>query len=474
MSATASVLHFPGGTPAALLAHETEQALLGALLIKPDLLRALPATFHPDHYGHPWHGDVHRAIVEVGVPGVPAMLPVCQALAVNDPELRAYIVSLVQAMVSLLPAGIGPYADQVTDMHRRRGIVALADEMRAGAFASIGAGSADTAIARALTGLDSLTSASGGLGHSMTFNQAMDAAMDKADEASRLGGPSGLRTGMASVDAALGGLEDGTMTVLAGRPGMGKSALAHGWALSAARRGVGVLEISLEMSAMQLGRRSLSAAAGVPLRALKAGQHGPYANRLLTARRELNNLPLTIEDGGGLTSALIALKARAAKRRHGLGLIMVDHLHIVRPDDADARHGGTWAVGRISGAMKRLAKEFECPVLLLAQLNRGVEGRDDKRPGLGDLRQSGDIEQDADAVCFIYRAEYYMGNAPEPLTTESREQFANRLSKWEATKRAAAGKADLIIAKARDDAPGTVPLLFDGATTSFSEPTYGE
>jgi replicative DNA helicase len=122
--------------------------------------------------------------------------------------------------------------------------------------------------------------------------------------------------------------------------------------------------------------------------------------------------------------------------------------------------------------MKRLAKEFECPVLLLAQLNRAVEGRDDKRPGLSDLRQSGNIEQDADAVAFVYREEYYLSAAePKKGPTESAERFANRQSEWLTAKMRAAGRADLIVAKVRDGAPGNVPLMFHGETTSFSEPS---
>ena len=458
----------------ALVNDEAEASLLGALLTKPQLLANLPASFSPDHYGHQWHEEIHRVLVEVGRPGTPAGVAVMQALAVNDAEARRHIAALLSAAVSYLPGTITQYAELVTDMHRRRNLVALAAQMHESAFALTADGSADGAIAQAMSGLDHLVSGRGSNRASMSLDEAMDLAMQRADEAAKRQGPAGLSTGFGAVDEMTGGLEDGTLTVLAGRPAMGKSALGHQMALAAARQGVGVLEVSLEMSGAELGRRALSAASGVPLGLLKRGRHGAFAHKIIQARRDLANLPVTIEDGGGLTAPMIALKARQAQRRHGLGLIMVDHLHIVRPDDADARHGATWAVGRVSGAMKRLAKEFNCPVLLLAQLNRGVEGRDDKRPGLSDLRQSGDIEQDADAVGFVYRAEYYLSRDPERLPSESNEQFSNRQSKHEQAKRAVAGKADLIFAKVRDGSPGTVPLLFHGETTSFSEAAYGE
>lgn len=462
------------GASQQLINGPAESALLGALLVKPQLIASLPPTFDPEHYGYGDNEEIHRALVEVGRPGVPAGLAVTQALAINDHERRGYIASLLSAAVSYSPGAVTQYAEVVTDLYRRRALVAMSDQMREGAFANHADGSADGVIAQTLAGLENLVSGRGASRASMSLNEAMDLALAKADEAALHDGPAGLSTGFRAVDEQIGGLEDGTLTVLAGRPGMGKSALGHLMALNVARQGIGVLEISLEMSGAELGRRALSAVSGVPLWAMKRGKHAPYAERLVKARSALYDLPLTIEDGGGLTAAMIALKARAAHRKHGLGLIMVDHLHIVRPDDADARHGGTWAVGRISGAMKRLAKEFGCPVLLLAQLNRGVEGRDDKRPGLSDLRQSGDIEQDADAVGFVYRPEYYMAKEPEATPSETREQHANRLSKWHTAKAAAAGKAELIFAKVRDGAPGTVPLIFHAETTSFEDAEYGE
>jgi replicative DNA helicase len=302
----------------------------------------------------------------------------------------------------------------------------------------------------------------------VSLDQAMDDALRAADEAARREGPAGLSTGFPSVDAVIGGMEDGTVTVVAGRPAMGKSALGWQWALWAAQTGIGVLAVSLEMSARELGRRALCAATGIPITRLKAGRHSTEEMaRLVEAQKRLAGLPLTIEDGGGLTAAMISMRARSAKRRHGLGLIMIDHLHIVAAADGDARHGPTHAIGNVSTAMKRLAKEFDVPVLLLAQLNRGVEGREDKRPTLADLRQSGTIEQDADAVGFLFREEYYLPCAEPPRDTDA--QFHARLDRHRNAKQRLAGKAELIFAKVRDGAPCTVNLAFDGPAASFQE-----
>lgn len=450
-----------------------EQSLLGALLTKPSLLEFLPASFSAEHYHDPLHEEIHRTLVEVGQPGTPAAVLVGEALAMRDPRGREYLAGLLVAAVGYQPSLITQYADGITQLYRKRSLSDLSYGLRDMLHAPATDLSADAAIAMALSWLEELTAGAGVSGRaSVTLDDAMDKALRKADEAHARGGPAGLSTGFSTIDDKLGGMDEGDLIVLAGRPGSGKSALAMQIALAVARRGIGVLVISQEMMADALGRRALCAAAGVPLWALKRGRHEPYVEQLMAARRELNGLPLSIEDGGGISAASMGLKARAAKRRfgaHGLGLIVVDHLHITPPEGHDAKHGPTHAVGAVSGALKRLAKAMSVPVLALAQLNRGVENRDDKRPGLPDLRQSGSIEQDADAVAFLYRAEMYMLNEPLRAPSESTDKFNTRLNDFLAVKARAAGKAELIIPKVRDGETGTVALAFHGETTSFAE-----
>ena len=464
----APVLH--AGNNGQLVNTEAERALLGALLAKPQLLTALPSGFLPDHYAYADHEEVHRVLVEVSRPGVPAGIPVMQAWAINDPDRKAVIAGLLAAAVGYGPGHVSEYGAAITEMYRRRQIVSLADALREGAFANSVEQTVDGTIARAMATLDGICAGQVAARGPVSLDEAMDGALRKADEASKRQGPVGLSTGFQGIDEHLGGLEDGTVTVIGGRPGMGKSAMGLRMALNTAKQGIGVLGFSLEMTADEQGRRTLSVESGVPIHVMKKGlMDSKAADKLVQARQRLGNLPMTIEDSGGLTVSMMMMRARAAHRRHGLGLIFVDHLNIIRPDDGDARHGGTWAVGRVSNAMKRMAKEFNCPVILLAQLNRGVEGREDKRPGLSDLRQAGDVEQDADNVLFVYRPEYYMGSDPVQLSGENDQQFANRATKWHDAKRAAAGKAEVIIAKVRDGATGTAPLLFNGETTTFSE-----
>lgn len=255
------------------------------------------------------------------------------------------------------------------------------------------------------------------------------------------------------------------------------SALAWQWAIEAARTGVGVLAISMEMTATALGRRALSAASGVPIWKLRRGRHGDDMmdmDALIVAERELVDLPLSIEDGGRASSAEMMLMARLAQRRHGLGLVMVDHLQIARPEDVDVRQGSTAAIAAIAHAMKEMAKRLNCPVLLLSQLNRGLEGRDDHRPNLSDLRQAGAIEEDADVVAFVYRPEMHLSKSPpEKSEGEGEERYSKRVDAWNRHAADVKGVASLIIEKLREGEPTTVKLRFDGPTARFSEPGGG-
>ena len=452
-----------------LMNDEAERHLIGALLTRPDLLSAVPDTFDPEHYSYADHAEIHRTLIEIGRPGEPALLQVLQALAINDRDRRAYISALVMQAIGFTPGIVRGCAKLVTELYRRRQVVALSEEIRADAYANAGDGSVYDGVSKARIGLDNLLDSMSGR-RSFSLNEAMDLALAKADAAcARGGGIAGLSTGFPSIDYQCGGLEDGTLTILAGRPGTGKSALGNQMAVNVAKQGIGVLQIALEMTAAALGRRTLSAYSGVPASAMRDGRHASYVDRLIQCRRELGALPMTIEDGGGMTANMITNSARAAQDKHGLGLIVVDHLHIMASSEADAKQGPTAAMTKISGQMKQMAKEFGCPVLLLAQLNRGVENRDDKRPGMADLRQSGSIEQDADNIAFLYRQELYLKNEPERTAGEGISAFEKRLSDFHGFKAAARGKADLIFDKVREGETGTVKLRFDGETTSFSE-----
>jgi replicative DNA helicase len=462
------------GILASLVSGEAEQSLLGALLANVALFQSVPLDFRIEHLAISGHADIFRAICVAAeqVPNGPVILQASNALAA-DRDLRSYVTGLVGAAVAFTPDHVKACAAMISDLWRRRELIGAMDDVRADLAGERGIPAA-AVIAQHQARLEALAVGAEQRGHAVMLGDALDRALAHADAAAKNGGPSGLSTGMASVDDVMGGMEPGHLLVLAGRPGSGKSSLGLQWAVNIARQQIGVLTISLEMSAMALGRRVLSAASGVPISRMRRGEHEPYAVRLLEAKRELHGLPMSIEDGGGMNAADIALKCRMARRRHGLGLIVVDHLHIVRPDADVMRAGGpTQAVAQIAHAMQALAKAENCPVLLLAQLNRSVEGRDDKRPTIADLRQSGAIEEDADVVSFVYRPEMYMKDTPpERAEGEHGERYETRVRAYYDQKERVAGVAELIFDKVRDGERTTVPLRFDGPTASFSEVTH--
>ncbi len=451
---------------------QAEQALLGALLSNNKAADRCPGL-RREMFADAVHGRIFAAIlrrIESGrLADAVSMKDDFENTGVLD-EVggTAYLAQLLASTVGII--NVSEYALTIRNCAVRRELIDIGENLVNEAFGGGEPGSDPANIAlEAVVRIDTLTDGSGQTQNGLSLGAALDEAMQAIDDAQARKGPAGIGTGFRCIDERIGGLEPGTLTVIAGRPGMGKSAIGYQMAVNAARNGVGVLMISLEMSARELGRRALATAAGVSVTAMKYGRiDNSQAEKIILARRELRELPLTIVDAAGLTAAAITAKARAAKRK-GLGLVVVDHLHIIRPDDSDAKAGPTWAIGRISGAMKRLAKDLGVPVLLLAQLNRGVEGRDDKRPGLGDLRQAGDIEQDADAVAFVYRPEYYLGGEPEPKEGDSRAKLEDRRQAWRDRKNAVAGRTEIIWGKVRDGETGTDVLRFDGPTTSFRE-----
>lgn len=452
-----------------------EQALLGAIMANNKAYDRVSEFLRSEHFADPIHGRIYAAIIAAINQGQTADAVTLKSRFEHSGTLEevggiAYLAQLLSAVVS--PTMSGEYGRTVFDAWQRRRAIEVGQALVGGAWD--GSISLAEAMRQAGAGLDAIGDGASTDRTVTSLDDAIDQALDAADRAAKGGGPVGLSTGFHALDDALGGMEPGTLNILAGRAGMGKSSLGHQIALNIARSGVGVVELSLEMSAMQLGRRALSIASGVPGWKMRRGLHGPDVERLIAARTELRGLPLSIEDGSGLTASMIRTKVRQAQRRHGVGLVMVDHLHIVRPEEGDVRAGATYAVGQISQAHKRLAKEFDVPVLLLAQLSRAPDSRDDHRPVLSDLRQSGDIEQDADSVMFVYRPEYYLPKAaPERSGGEIAEKHEKRIGEWHEAKQRLAGVAEVILAKVREGEDCVVPMRFHGATTSFSEVTDG-
>ncbi|MGY4332359.1 replicative DNA helicase [Bradyrhizobium sp. LB7.2] len=310
------------------------------------------------------------------------------------------------------------------------------------------------------------------------FSQALTLAVDLAAKAfQRDGKLSGISTGLRDLDTKMGGLQHSDLIIVAGRPGMGKTSLATNIAYNVARAYVPELQadgttkaahggvigfFSCEMSADQLATRIVAERTGIPSSHIRRGgiSEADFEN-IREVSIELQSLPFYVDETGGLSISQLMARARRLKRQKGLDLIVIDYIQLLSGSGKRSENR-VQEITEITTSLKALAKELSVPVIALSQLSRQVESRDDKRPQLSDLRESGSIEQDADVVLFVYREEYYLGNKePRPGTPEH--------EKWRLDMDLAHGKAEVIIGKQRHGPTGTVDLAFEASITRFGD-----
>jgi replicative DNA helicase len=375
--------------------------------------------------------------------------------------------------------GARDFAEQIYDLALLRALIGVGRDLVEGALDT----SEDVAplaqIERAETELYKVAEAGGAEGRAKSFSDATKEALEMAERALNSGGHlSGFTTGLESLNAKIGGLHKSDLIIVAGRPGMGKSALGTNIAFAAAQRfirdaedgieaeksaGAPVALFSLEMSADQLATRILAEESGISSENLRRGKISQQEFRSLArAAAELQSLPLYIDDTPGLTIAALRTRARRLKRQKGIGIIVVDYLQLLQGSGKNSNDNRVQEISEISRGLKQLAKELSVPVIGLSQLSRAVEQREDKRPQLSDLRESGSIEQDADIVLFIYREDYYLA-AKQPA--DDHPDFPA----WQEEMARAYGRAEVIVAKQRHGATGKVRMRFDSRITKFSD-----
>ena len=469
---------------------EAEAALLGALMIDNRLVEDVQLKLQPHHFYEPLHGRIYEAILRMTDANRIANPVTLRPLFESDESIKevggpAYLAQLTGSGAAVI--GARDFAQQIYDLALLRALVGVGRDLVEGALDT----SEDVAplaqIERAETELYKVAEAGGAEGKAKSFAEATKDALEMAERALNSGGHlSGFTTGLDSLNAKIGGLHKSDLIIVAGRPGMGKSALGTNMAFAAARRflrdaeegiepgksaGAPAALFSLEMSADQLATRILSEQSGITSENLRTGRITQQEFReLARAAAELQSLPLYIDDTPGLTIAALRTRARRLKRQKNIGVIVVDYLQLLQ---GTGRGGGNenrvQEISEISRGLKQLAKELDVPVIGLSQLSRAVEQREDKRPQLSDLRESGSIEQDADIVLFIYREDYYLKavepDYPMPNETEKLAKY----EEWNAKFAAAAGKAEVIVAKQRHGSTGIVRVRFDGRTTKFSD-----
>ena len=294
-----------------------------------------------------------------------------------------------------------------------------------------------------------------------------------------------MSTGLRDLDAKTGGMHASDLLIVAGRPGMGKTALATKIAFGAAKalvraaqdkdpsakpRGT-VAIFSLEMSAEQLATRLLSEEARISSDRIRRGDIGQRDfDKFVQVAREVASLPIEIDDTPAITLSALRTRCRRLKRTKGLELVVIDYLQLMRPSAGVRPENRVQEISQITQGLKALAKELSVPVMALSQLSRAVESREDKRPQLADLRESGSIEQDADAVMFVYRDEYYLQQKmPKQMGFDSEDKYHNSLEKWQQDMETAHNRAELILAKQRHGPTGKIDLLFEGEFTRFAD-----
>ena len=450
---------------------EIEQALLGALFINNRAYEHVVDIVRPQDFGNAVHARIFEAmgsLIEAGRVADPRVLA---GLFDQDPALHdiggmKYLSRLAASAVTVINAP--SYAIQIADLAHRREIVVAAQDMIADAAAADPSRRAAQVLDDAEQKLFDIAEATA-RGGPEEIAAISYAALQATQEAYRKPERRTIDSGLERLDKITGGFEAGDLIVLGGRPSMGKTALAGNIAAHAAKHRHRVLIFSMEMTKQQLTQRWLAGLSGIATERQRRGQieEGEWAE-LMDAQAYLADLPIAVDDQPRLSVAQMRQRARRYKRRHGLAMVIVDHLQLVRQGGkVESRR---LEIGDATSSLKAVAKELGVPVIVLSQLSRAVEQRDDKRPGLSDLRESGDIEQDADIVMLLYREEYYAERAlGKRRATESKEAFeareADRLQDLEKVK----GLADIIVAKNRNGRTGLAKVAWNGERQRFND-----
>jgi replicative DNA helicase len=425
---------------------EAEQSVLGGLLLDNEAWDNAADVLHESDFYRYEHRNIYRAIAELIQASKPAdVITVHEQLKVIERADECGGLSYLNALAQSVPsaANIRRYAEIVRERSILRNLIAAGDEIVSKAFSP-----GDTSVLQVLDEAESRILKVGEEGSRQTqiwrsANELVMRAIDRISARAERGGEpvTGLRTGFVDLDRMTAGLQPGELIILAARPSMGKTSLAMNIAEHAAiEQKAPVLVFSMEMGSDQLMTRMIGSVGRIDLRRLLTGQMSDYEwSRFAEATESLSKSVIHIDETGGLNPAELRARARRKARECGqLGLIVVDYLQLMagdRQDDGRSDNRAT-QLGEVSRGLKSLAKELHCPVIALSQLNRGVESRNDKRPMMSDLRDSGALEQDADLIMFIYRDDYYHKDSKEP------------------------GVAEVIIGKQRNGPVGTVKLTF--------------
>ena len=460
---------------------KAEQSLLGSILVNNDILDEISNTIKPSIFYDPAHVKIYETIQDLNNRGMIANPITLKNFFEKDDMLNEvggteYLVKLTRFSASTKQAI--DYAKIIHEMYLRRELFLISDKLSSETINTNSIeNSAEKIIENTEKSLFDLAERGSFSQSYIKFNQALDQTIQMATMAMQNEqGLVGVPTGLTDLDEKLGGLHKSDLIILAGRPSMGKTALATNIAYNAAQNILkreeksSVAFFSLEMSSEQLSTRILSEQAKIRSDNIRQGKvTEEEINRYIETSRNIYNLPLFIDETPAITIATLSNRARRIKRLFGLSLIVVDYIQLMR-SNLNKNEGRVQEISEITQGLKALAKELAVPVLALSQLSRAVEQRDDKQPQLADLRESGSIEQDADVVMFVYREEYYLDKS-EPIQkeNETQENFNERFIKWQDRRSAAEGKAEIIVSKQRHGPTGVIQVQFEAKLTRFMD-----
>src|SRR5690242_18440101 len=461
---------------------EAEQALLGAVLVNNEAFYRVSDFLEAKHFFEPIHQRIFElagGLIRASKIATPVTLKTFLPgdVDIAGLSLNQYLARLAAEATTIINAE--DYGRTIYDLAVRRDLIAIGEDMVNLAYDAPVDSTPTQHIEDAERRLYEIAETGRFDTGFQRFAHALTTAVDMAARAyQRDGRLSGLATGLTDLDSKMGGLQPSDLVILAGRPGMGKSALATNLGYNIAKAWTGEIRtdghmatvnggivgyFSLEMSAEQLATRIISEQTGIPSNKIRRGDIDEADfEKIKDVSIELQTLPFYVDETGGLSIGQLAARARRLKRQRGLDLLIVDYLQLLQGSSQRSSENRVQEITEITTRLKALAKELNIPILALSQLSRQDESRDDKRPLLSDLRESGSIEQDADVVLFVYREEYYH-QMRKPLES-NREKFAE----WLAEADKVHGKAEVIIGKQRHGPTGTVELQFDAAVTRFS------
>ena len=465
-----SIHNTPNKQPSNL---EAEQALLGSILVNNDIIDEVSTLINSNIFYDPAHVKIFEIIESLNNKGMVANPITLKNFFEKDNMLNEvggteYLVKLTRFSGSTKQAI--DYAKLIHEMYLRRELVMVSDKLSSDTLtASSQEKNAEQIIEDTEKSLYQLAEKGTFSQSYLKFNKALDETIKMATLAMQSDqGIIGVPTGLTDLDEKLGGLHKSDLVILAGRPSMGKTALATNIAFNASQHILNreekssVAFFSLEMSSEQLSTRILSEQAKIKSDDIRRGKvTEEEINRYIETSRNIYNLPLYIEETPAITIAALSNRARRIKRLFGLSLIVVDYIQLMR-SSSNKNEGRVQEISEITQGLKALAKELAIPVLALSQLSRAVEQRDDKQPQLADLRESGSIEQDADVVMFVYREAYYLERKQPKLGSIEHAEWQSKMNDVN-------GLADIILGKQRHGPTGTVKVEFEGIYTKFRD-----